>query len=322
MKRHRKQLALTLVLASALIVDTATFLLPSSLQAQTQVQHNGIDSALLAKANTGDATSQSVIAYAYLKGDGMPQSYAQAAIWWRKAAEQGMASAQYNLGVSYHKGRGVPQDDTQAAFWWRKSADQGTAEAQYDLALLYHLGKGVPQDDVQAVSWYRKAADQGFANAQFVLGKMYFYGDTVSQDLEVAEIWNRKAADQGNVEAQKLLAILVAGKEHRREERNITIFSAICLIAPVGLVAVLIQNRERLIRKSRKLIPRTSRAKQFTVLLLVASWCSVCCLYQIFDTWMMRHPVDAVATALLFSAPSIVFGAVLLWWLSQANNDG
>ena len=46
MERHRKQLASTLVLASALIAVTATFLLSPSLQAQTQVQPSGIDPAL------------------------------------------------------------------------------------------------------------------------------------------------------------------------------------------------------------------------------------------------------------------------------------
>jgi hypothetical protein len=49
MERHRKQLASTLVLASALISAVATFLLPPSLHAQTQAQPNGIDPALLAK---------------------------------------------------------------------------------------------------------------------------------------------------------------------------------------------------------------------------------------------------------------------------------
>jgi hypothetical protein len=49
MERHRKQLASTLVLASALIAAVATFMLPPSLQAQPQAQTNGIDPALLAK---------------------------------------------------------------------------------------------------------------------------------------------------------------------------------------------------------------------------------------------------------------------------------
>src|ERR1035437_8146301 len=98
MERHRKQIASTLVLASALIAAIGTFLLPPSLQAQPQAQPKGIDLALLAKAKAGDASSQVSVGNAYAKGEGVPQDYAQAAVWYRKAAEQGDAKAQYSLG--------------------------------------------------------------------------------------------------------------------------------------------------------------------------------------------------------------------------------
>ncbi|MCX8201638.1 MAG: SEL1-like repeat protein [Candidatus Caldarchaeum sp.] len=38
-----------------------------------------------------------------------------------------MATAQYNLGIMYAMGRGVLQNDAQAALWWRKAAEQGLA---------------------------------------------------------------------------------------------------------------------------------------------------------------------------------------------------
>ena len=40
----------------------------------------------------------------------MPQDYAQALAWYRKAVEQGEARAQEDLGDLYYKGRGVPRD--------------------------------------------------------------------------------------------------------------------------------------------------------------------------------------------------------------------
>ncbi len=46
----------------------------------------------------------------YDKGLGVTQDYAQAAKWYRKAAEQGHAYAQFNLGYMYRFGQGVPQD--------------------------------------------------------------------------------------------------------------------------------------------------------------------------------------------------------------------
>jgi uncharacterized protein len=94
----------------------------------------------------------------YREGRGVPQDYAAAAAWYRKAADQGDASAQNNLGFMYHRGRGVPQDYAAAAVWYRKAADQGNASAQNDLGFMYGEGRGVPQDYVQAHMWFDIAA--------------------------------------------------------------------------------------------------------------------------------------------------------------------
>jgi TPR repeat protein len=45
------------------------------------------------------------------------QDYAEAARWYRKAAEQGNAIAQTNLGTMYFQGQGVPQDYAEAVRW-------------------------------------------------------------------------------------------------------------------------------------------------------------------------------------------------------------
>ena len=47
----------------------------------------------------------------------MPQDYAEAVRWYKKAADQGDADAQYDLGVAYYNGEGVPQDYAEAYFW-------------------------------------------------------------------------------------------------------------------------------------------------------------------------------------------------------------
>ena len=41
-------------------------------------------------------------------------------MWFRKAAEQGNRDAQYGLELMYEEGQGVPQDYAQAALWYRK----------------------------------------------------------------------------------------------------------------------------------------------------------------------------------------------------------
>ena len=44
-------------------------------------------------------------------------------------AEQGDATAQFDLGFMYENGKGVPQDYAEATKWYRKAAAQGNAEA-------------------------------------------------------------------------------------------------------------------------------------------------------------------------------------------------
>jgi len=60
----------------------------------------------------------------------------------------------------------VKRDHAEAARWYRKAAEQGDAGAQYNLGVMYKNGQGVKQDHAEAVRWLRKAAEQGHANAQ------------------------------------------------------------------------------------------------------------------------------------------------------------
>ena len=110
-------------------------------------------------------------------------------------------TAQFNLGLMYLTGRGVQQDYSAAALWFRKAAEQGYALAQSNLGTLYRDGQGVAQDDTEAVMWFRKAADQGDAVAEFLLGNQYAFGKGVPQDYSEAMIWFRKAAEQGHPRA-------------------------------------------------------------------------------------------------------------------------
>jgi TPR repeat protein len=50
-------------------------------------------------------------------------------------------------------GRGVPQNYTEAAMWYRRAAEQGDSLSQYSLGQLYDRGQGVPQDIIEASKW-------------------------------------------------------------------------------------------------------------------------------------------------------------------------
>jgi TPR repeat protein len=158
--------------------------------------------ALMAKAKAGNADAEFYLGFHYQEGKRVPQSYTEAAVWYRKAAEQGNANAQSALGVLYRKGQGVPQDDAQATIWWRKAAAQGEMFAQANLGSAYERGSGVPQDYTQAAVWYRKAAEQGEPEAQSDLGLLYQEGKGVPQDYTEAYFWLDLAVAQETQEEQ------------------------------------------------------------------------------------------------------------------------
>ena len=49
----------------------------------------------------------------------------------------------------------VIRDDAEAAIWYRRAAEQGNTYAQTFLGHMYANGRGVPQDDAEAVRRYR-----------------------------------------------------------------------------------------------------------------------------------------------------------------------
>ncbi len=71
----------------------------------------------------------------------------------------GAARTQHDLGLMYRQGRGVAQDDAEAAKWYRRAAEQGHSSAQLGLGFMYSQGRGVSQDYTNAAKWFRKAAD-------------------------------------------------------------------------------------------------------------------------------------------------------------------
>ena len=76
-----------------------------------------------------------------------------------------------------------------AAIWYRKAADQGHTVAMRALGRLYLASDGLQRDDVEALTLFRKAAAQGDSSAQHALALMYCNGYGVPKDLEEAYAW-------------------------------------------------------------------------------------------------------------------------------------
>jgi len=110
------------------------------------------------QTESGNAKAELNLCMAYAEGQGVPQDYARAVEWCRKAAEQGNVLAEFMLGVDYENGVGVPKDSVRAVAWWLKAAEQGDADAEFYLGMAYHNGQGVPRDYAQAYFWFDLAA--------------------------------------------------------------------------------------------------------------------------------------------------------------------
>lgn len=78
------------------------------------------------KALAGDAAAQNMVGKYYFEGIiSLHPDYAEAARWYRKAAEQGNVDAQNNLGWMYINGYGVKKDEKEAKIWFEKAAEGG-----------------------------------------------------------------------------------------------------------------------------------------------------------------------------------------------------
>lgn len=211
MTRHCNRFAGVLLVALVLMSGSAF----------SQDAAAGIAPATLAKAKSGDAASQYLVAIEYQKGDLVPRDFVQAADWYRKSAEQGYAPAQYSLGLLFQqKESGIMKDDAEAAAWLRKAADQGNAPAQAALALCFSQGRGVSQDDAQAVAWYQKAVAQNNADAMVGMALLYEHGRGVQKDGKQAIALLQQAAGLGSSEAEYQLGIAYENGQDVKKDKN------------------------------------------------------------------------------------------------------
>ena len=109
--------------------------------------------------------------------------------------------AQYNLGRHYAAGLGVRKDPAEAARWYRMAAEQGNPAAQNALAILDATGRGVPRDPAAALELFRRAATSGYALAQLNLALAFDHGRLMPHDPLRAYIWYSIAARLGSDQA-------------------------------------------------------------------------------------------------------------------------
>jgi len=123
-------------------------------------------------ASLEDAEMQFRRGLKFANDTGATPDYAQAAVWYHKAADQNHSLAQFNLGMMYARGQGVARNTVQSRLWFGKAAQQGDAGAQFNLGDCCHRASftQTPEDAsesrIEAYKWYRLAAAQGYKGSE------------------------------------------------------------------------------------------------------------------------------------------------------------
>jgi TPR repeat protein len=131
-------------------------------------------------ADTVDAEAQFNLGLQFATGLGVAQNYAQAADWYRKAAEQNHGLAQFNLGVMYASGQGVVRDDVQSVAWFGRAAKLGDAGGQFHMgkscqrASMDGLPADAPEARIEAYKWFQLSAAQGYKDSEGAYATLTF----------------------------------------------------------------------------------------------------------------------------------------------------
>ena len=129
-------------------------------------------------------------------GAGLAEDPAEAAKWYRLAAEQGHVESWFRRGLMYRLGQGVGKDLAEAANCYRMAALQVKAKAQGKLDDLGRWSEGLEKDVAEKL-WGRETAELPRVSALFNLGECYHLGQGVGEDLAEAIKWYRRVLAAG-----------------------------------------------------------------------------------------------------------------------------
>ena len=127
-----------------------------------------------------DAEAQFGLGLQFATGAGATKDYAQAADWYRKAAEQNHGLAQFNLGMMYARGQGVVRDEAQSRAWFDRAAKLGDAGGQYHMgrncqrASIEGLPAEAPEARIEAYKWFQLSAAQGYKDSEGAYAPLTF----------------------------------------------------------------------------------------------------------------------------------------------------
>lgn len=163
-------------------------------------------------ADGGNAQAQALLAGIHAQSD----APADAATYYRKAAEQGNADGEFGLGSALVTGEGVPKDVSEGRKFIVRAAEQGHQLAISALAAAYiNGGLDIPEDareSAEAQRWIKAAADNNFVPAMKRIADAFRNGGLgLNADAKAAAEWDEKI--------RKVLG-LKQGRRNKKEQRK------------------------------------------------------------------------------------------------------
>lgn len=128
--------------------------------------------------------------------------------------EKTAAKAAAHIGVMFLRGEGVPQNFEKAKIWFQRGSQHREAMSMYYLGLMYLNGYYVEKDVIEATRYFRAAVEQDFPAAETKLGALFLD----EGDVETAARYFELAARYGGIESFYYLAEMsnssVIGERH------------------------------------------------------------------------------------------------------------
>jgi uncharacterized protein len=138
------------------------------------------------EADPDDGPAMTLIGELYSQGLGVRRDAAEAARWYKLAAERSDRQAIFALGIAKLKGEGVPRDRAGAAALFQQAAAQDHPGALYNLGVLAIENDGAAADFPRAALLFRQSAELGYSDAAYALGLLFRNGTGVEKSDQQA----------------------------------------------------------------------------------------------------------------------------------------
>ncbi len=135
-----------------------------------------------------------------------------------RRANAGDMLAQHELGLRYLFGRGAAPDTVKAAVWIKKASDQGYVPARFNEAILNYHGWGVDWDPFAAYRNFFYCAERKMPEAEFAMAQFLTEDLVVPRNDDSALAWIKSAADSGYAPAKEALVRLEKQRSSRKAE--------------------------------------------------------------------------------------------------------